>query len=220
MSIESKMVGYYAQRAKEYERIYEKPERQDNLRALQTFIERTFSGKHVLEVACGTGYWTAILSRSAASITAIDINEAVLEIARTKPLDRQKVSFQPADAYALPAFARGFTAGLAAFWWSHIPRTRLRPFLSGLHRAFASGSTLVFIDNTYVEGSSSPISTTDVDGNTYQSRTLEDGSTHVVLKNFPTEAEIRHTLSGIASNVEVEFLKYYWTLAYVPQSGS
>jgi demethylmenaquinone methyltransferase/2-methoxy-6-polyprenyl-1,4-benzoquinol methylase len=79
---------------------------------------------------------------------------------------------------------------------------------------------LVFIDNAYVEGSSTPISTTDSDGNTYQSRTLEDGSTHVVLKNFPTEAQIRQTINDIGSNVEVEFLKYYWTLAYVPQSGS
>ena|SRR5579872_934456 len=98
MSVESNMVGYYAQRAQEYERIYEKPERQENLRTLRAFVERTFSGKHVLEVACGTGYWTAILSRSAASITAIDINETVLEIARTKPLDRQRVFFQHADA--------------------------------------------------------------------------------------------------------------------------
>ena len=79
---------------------------------------------------------------------------------------------------------------------------------------------MVFIDNTYVEGSSTSISTTASDGNTYQRRTLAGGSIHDVLKNFPTEAAIRQTINGIGSNVKVEFLKYFWTLAYVPQSGS
>jgi hypothetical protein len=109
---------------------------------------------------------------------------------------------------------------LAAFWWSHIPKATLRTFLARLHRALAPGSTILFIDNTFVAGSSTPLSNTDADGNTYQRRELEDGSTHVVLKNFPTEAEIRRTITGVDSDVQVEFLKYYWTLAYVPQFGS
>jgi len=217
MSIESTMVGYYAQRAGEYERIYQKPERQGNLRILRAFVERTFAGKHVLEVACGTGYWTEVLSRSAASIVAIDINDEVLEIARAKRLDPQKVLFQRADAYALPAFPQQFTAGLAGFWRSHVPRAQLRAFQTGLHRAFAPRSTLVFIDNIYVEGSSTPLSHTDAGGNTYQRRKLKDGSTHDVLKNFPAEAELRQAVNGIGSEVNIEFLKYYWTLSYVPQ---
>jgi ubiquinone/menaquinone biosynthesis C-methylase UbiE len=70
----------------------------------QGFVERTLAGKHVLEIACGTGYWTEVISSSAASIIAIDINDEVLEIARSKKLNQQKVLFQRADAYALPAF--------------------------------------------------------------------------------------------------------------------
>jgi hypothetical protein len=34
--------------------------------------------------------------------------------------------------------------------------------------------------------SNTPISRRDADGNTYQRRTLDDGSVHEVLKNFPT----------------------------------
>ena len=33
MNIESTMAGYYARRAQEYDRIFHKPERQDDLRA-------------------------------------------------------------------------------------------------------------------------------------------------------------------------------------------
>src|SRR6266853_1028356 len=217
MSIESSMVGYYASRAPEYERIFHKPERQDDLRTLRAFVERTFAGKHVLELACGTGYWTEVLSRSAATVTALDINEAVLEVARAKHLDPQKVSFQRADAYALPSFPQRFTGGMAGFWWSHIPKGRLKDFLAGFHRALEPGATVMFIDNAYVEGSSTPLSRVDAEGNTYQRRKLGDGSTHDVLKNFPTEQELRESVTLVASGARVEFLKYYWSLTHAPK---
>lgn len=218
--IESSMAGYYARRAEEYEVIFQKPERQNDLRALRTFVVETFAGRHVLEVACGTGYWTQALARSAASVTAVDINDEVLEIARAKPRVQENVVFRREDAYALPAFPQPFSGGLAGFWWSHVPKARLRSFLTGLHRAFAPGATMVFIDNAYVQGSSTPISRRDADGNTYQRRTLSDGSTYEVLKNFPTEAELRQALHGLASNVKVGFLPYFWVLTYVPKMSS
>ena len=36
------MIGYYAQRASEYERIYHRPERQSDLKELQAMIETVF----------------------------------------------------------------------------------------------------------------------------------------------------------------------------------
>ena len=74
---------------------------------------------------------------------------------------------------------------------------------------------MVFIDNTYVEGSSTPISRTDEHGNTYQNRKLDDGSQYEVLKNFPTESELRASMAGIATDVSVQFLRYYWILSYL-----
>jgi SAM-dependent methyltransferase len=218
MGIESAMTGYYARRAQEYERIYHKPERQDDLQLLRAFVEQSLSGKHVLEIACGTGYWTEILARSAGIVTSLDINEEVLEIARQKHLDPHKVTFQRADVYSLPPLPRHFTGGFAGFWWSHIPKSRLRDFLVGFHRALEPGSTVVFIDNVYVEGCSTPVSHADDEGNTYQRRKLQDGSAHDVLKNFPTEQELRATIAPMASGMRVEFLNYYWNLTYTLKS--
>jgi len=209
------MANYYADRANEYERIYAKPERQDDLRRLRSFLGRTFAGSQVFEVACGTGYWTEIVARSASSVLATDINEEVLAIARRKPIDPRKVTFRREDAYAPPTVPRRFTGGLAAFWWSHVPRARLHSFLGGFHRAFSQSARVVFIDNVHVEGSSTPISRTDAAGDTYQMRKLGDGSAHEVLKNFPTEFELRAAVDGMAVEVEVEVLRYYWTLSYV-----
>jgi demethylmenaquinone methyltransferase/2-methoxy-6-polyprenyl-1,4-benzoquinol methylase len=48
-------------------------------------------------------------------------------------------------------------------------------------------------------------------------RRLDDGSVHEVLKNFPTENELRHAIVGLATEVQVEFLQYFWILSYVPK---
>lgn len=208
------MVQYYADRAKEYEQIYANPERQEDLRRLRDFVARAFAGEHVLELACGTGYWTEILARSAASVLATDINQEVLAIARGKPIDSRKVNFLRTDAYALPIFLARFTAGLAAFWWSHVAKARLRGFLQEFHRALRPGARVVFIDNVYVEGSSTPISAADSSGNTYQLRKLDDGSTHEVLKNFPSANDLRRAVQDLGSEIHIEFLRYYWILDY------
>lgn len=177
MSIEASLATYYVNRAKEYERVYDKPERQDDLRRLRGFVEHAFVGTDVFEVACGTGYWTEIVARSAASILATDINEGVLEIARSKPINPQKATFRSQDAYALPPLPQRFTGGLAAFWWSHVPKAKLTGFLRGFHRILAPRARVVFLDNVYVAGSSTPLSRTDAHGDTYQLRRLEDGRT-------------------------------------------
>src|SRR5205814_9137070 len=51
------------------------------------------------------------------------------------------------DTYRLPIFSQRFNAGLGAFWWSHVPRARLREFLQGFHKAFEPGARVMFMDN-------------------------------------------------------------------------
>jgi ubiquinone/menaquinone biosynthesis C-methylase UbiE len=218
MSAEASMISYYADRAREYERIYQEPERQVDLRWLREFVERTFAGCRVCEIACGTGYWTEILARSAVSVMAMDINEEVLAIARSKPIDTVKTTFRRADAYDLPAFPEKFNAGLAVFWWSHVPKAKLRDFFRGFHRVLAPGARVVFIDNRYVQASSTPISRADEHGNTYQIRKLDDGSAHEVLKNFPTEPELLKAVDGLATEMQITWLAYYWSLSYVKKA--
>jgi len=77
-----------------------------------------------------------------------------------------------------------------------------------------AGAKVLFLDNLFVEGSSTPIAHRDVDGNTYQRRPLNDGSEHVVLKNFPSEPELRAEVAGFGQNVQFTALQYYWLLYY------
>jgi len=213
----ARLASYYARRAAEYERVYEKPERQDDLRALRRYVEEAFAGHDVFELACGTGYWTQFGARRARSWVATDINEETLAIARGKEMEGGAVTFARADAYNLPDLGRKFSAGLAAFWWSHAPKGRVAEFLRGYHALFAPGARLVFIDNRYVEGSSTPISRMDAEGNTYQKRRLADGREHEVLKNFPDERELLAAVDGVAREPRVEWMRYYWILTYALQ---
>lgn len=208
------LADYYAKRAAEYDEVYAKPERQEDLRALREFLSDMFVDESVLEVACGTGYWTEVIATRAARVVATDVNEEVLEIARGRCIPEDRVRFLLGDAYAPSLTGDTFTAGFAGFWWSHVPKAELNGFLSGFHRCLAPRSRVVFIDNRYVEGSSTPVSRTDADGNTYQQRRLKDGSSHEVLKNFPDEAQLRNAVSASATEIDVRLLDYFWVLSY------
>jgi SAM-dependent methyltransferase len=224
MSVDAAMVEYYRQRAPYYERVYHKPERQEDLRKLREMVVATFAGKDVLDVSCGTGYWTEIIAGAANSIVGIDFNEEVLELARAKPIPKHKVRFLRGDAYALPELGESFNAAMVGFWWSHVPKTRLRGFLAGMHQKLKPGATVMVFDNAFVQGSSTPLSKKDSDGNpvsdrdpegnTYQERLLDDGSTHRIVKNFPTDEELRNAVDGIAEEVNIKFLTYYWIFTY------
>ena len=87
------METYYSRRAFEYEKIYEKPERQDDLELLKRLVKDFLQNKFVLEIACGTGYWTKIISNAAHSIVAIDSSKEVLDIARSKSYQKSNVDF-------------------------------------------------------------------------------------------------------------------------------
>jgi demethylmenaquinone methyltransferase/2-methoxy-6-polyprenyl-1,4-benzoquinol methylase len=209
-----KLADYYARRAAEYERIYAKPERQRDLAGLKLRIRSMLSGRRVLELACGTGYWTEVFAPVAKEVIALDVNQEVLEIARAKSYPPGRVQFMRADCYAPPDLGRRHDALFAGFWWSHVPLQRLDAFLAAGVAAAAPGALITFVDNRYVEGSSTPVARRDAEGNGYQLRRLDDGSRHEVLKNFPTESElIKRTIrNGWGANVEL--YEHYWLLSF------
>ena len=213
------MLEYYARRASEYERIYAKPERQADLAVLRQRIGGMFEGRAVLELACGTGYWTSVIAGRASRVLALDLNEAVLDVARAKDWPVGRVQFGIGDAFAPPA-STGASGLFAGFWWSHVPQARLDAFLAAAVRAVAPGSLVAFLDNRYVEGASTPVSRRDAEGNTYQQRRLEDGATHEVLKNFPDEGELLRRASRHGWGANVELLPHYWLLSFWTPRGN
>lgn len=205
--------AYYAARAPEYDRVYDKPERQADLSALRAWLPEQFRDRRVLEVACGTGYWTQHIVPVARQVLALDASTETLAIAAARAALGQ-VNFTVGDAYALPMHPAKFDAGFAGFWFSHVPLKRRVEFLGGFCAALAPGAVVVMIDNRFVAGSNHPITHRDEDGNTFQTRHLQDGSEHRVLKNFTEPDEWDHLLEGLARDVSLLQLDHYWALRF------
>jgi ubiquinone/menaquinone biosynthesis C-methylase UbiE len=75
---------YYRRWAPEYDEVYTRSARQGDMLVLRERLTAWFAGKHVLEIAAGTGWWTDVLADTAASVTATDVNQATLDVARSR----------------------------------------------------------------------------------------------------------------------------------------
>ena len=213
MEGKDEMQAYYAARAPYYDDVYDKPERREDIAFLRAHLPATFAGRRVLEVACGTGYWTQHIAPVAAAMTSTDAVPQPLELAKGRP-GVERVRFALADAYDLPESLGAFDAAFAGLWLSHVPVERRREFLESLHRRLLPGAKVVLIDNSEVQLKDFPIAERDAHGNTYQMRRLKDGTMHRVLKNFPSRAELEAMIAGFGVRPMHQALRNFWLLEY------
>jgi 2-polyprenyl-3-methyl-5-hydroxy-6-metoxy-1,4-benzoquinol methylase len=212
------MQAYYAARAPYYDDVYLKPERRAEIAFLSSHLPSRFAGRQVLEVACGTGYWTQFIARAAAALVATDAIAEPLEFARLRP-HTGNVRFAQADAYALTADLGRFDGAFAGLWFSHVPIESRAVFLESLHSRLLPGARVVFLDNSEVQCLELPIVERDAAGNTYQFRTLQDGTTYRVLKNFASEAELLALVVLLSTTRRFHRLDNFWLLEYEVATG-
>lgn len=200
MSLIEDITRYYAERARFYDETagYTDPEAEQLRAPIKARYHNLFKGHSVLEVACGTGYWTPAVAETAESVLATDINPSLLSQARERCRRLSNVTFQIADAYSLDGVPTGFSAAFGIWWWSHVPLERLSGFLAALHGKLRPGALVLFADQLPYAWQARR---RDSQGNTIELRVLPDGRSFNVVKNFPTEEEVRSALAGIAENV-------------------
>ena len=191
---------YYAARAPVYDETagYMEPEAEELRVPIKARYREMFAGHIVLEIACGTGYWTPTIAEAAKSVLGIDVNPQVISQARERCKGRPNVKFQVTDAYTLEGVPTGFSAAFAKWWWSHVPVERLSTFLAALHSKLVPGASVLFVDQLPYEGHARR---QDASGNTIEQRNLPDGRLFEIVKNFPSEEDIQDALIGIADNV-------------------
>ena len=212
-ALNTDMSAYYARRASTFDMVYAKPERQHDLVILREWVRTTLAGHRILELACGTGYWTAEAAQVAQSVLATDLAPAMIAIATARKLSADKVSFAIDDAFdsRIDLSTQPVSAVFAAFWWSHVRREEQDRFMVRLRQQVGKDALLVLIDNVYVEGSSTSIARTDLQGNTFQIR-LQDGERFEILKNFPTDSALRKRLGAHLKDIRIQRVEHYWML--------
>ncbi len=207
------MHEYYSMRAPVYDRVYRLPERQKDIRYLEAAVPALLKGTEVIEIACGTGYWTQFIAPAVEAMTATDLSAETLALARSRP-NVGAVDFRIENAFALSKELGMFKAAFAGLWISHVARENLADFLKGLHGHLRDGSRVIFLDNSKRQCLQVPITETDALGNTYQTRTLDDGSQHRILKNFPSARELETAIHGRGKNPHFEELEHFWLFMY------
>lgn len=209
----AQMQAYYAARAPEYDDVYRRPERRADIAFLSAYLPSRFAGRDALEVACGTGFWTQFIAASARSLVATDSTAEPLRLAGLRP-NASGVSFRQADAYELTEELGFFDAAFAGLWFSHVPIGARATFFASLHSCLLPGAFVVLLDNSTIQCVELPITERDAEGNGYQMRRLKDGSAHRVLKNFPTEPELRSLVASFASSCTYRELENFWLFEY------
>ena len=75
-------------------------------------------------------------------------------------------------------------------------------------------------DNTFIEGIGGKLQTKPNDPNTYKLRTLNDGSQHLIVKNYFTTEELVELFSAYNKGVNEKNVfigKCFWWISYIYQ---
>jgi demethylmenaquinone methyltransferase/2-methoxy-6-polyprenyl-1,4-benzoquinol methylase len=172
------------------------------------FLQGALRQRRVLEVACGTGYWTERVAEAAEQVHATDVLPEMLVLARSRVYARGNVTHAQADAYLLENVEPGWNAGFHFQWLSHVPRARISDFLRAFHARLAPGAVVVCGDN--LDSGTEP----DEDGNLYQWRELAGEPRYRIIKNCPSEAELDALLAPWSRSIVHRRFSNDWFVRY------
>ncbi|MER5437454.1 class I SAM-dependent methyltransferase [Streptomyces sp. NPDC002790] len=171
----TEQLAYYRARAPEYDRAY--AERADLRELLGASAEWPVGGD-VLELACGTGQWTALFAPRATSVTAVDASEEVLAIARER-VHAPNVRFERADLFDWRP-SRRYDTVFFGFWLSHVPPARMPGFWNTVAASLAPGGKVVFVDDGLPMATDEELLTGEASPAAV--RELDDGSRYRIVK--------------------------------------
>lgn len=216
MNLKKTLNEYYSKRAKEYEDVYHRPDkiRLKEQKFLAEYISKTFKGRYVLELACGTGFWTKHLLKSAKKILATDYSSNMLKIASSRLSKNSSLILLQADAYDLPISFPKYNAAMANFWFSHIPKKKIKKFLDVLHTRLSKNSAVLIADAVYIEGFGGDLVLKKGSKDTYKRRKLKSGKEFDILKNYYTEKQLERIFSRYSKNLEIKYLTNFWIVKY------
>lgn len=222
---EEGLAGYYRRRAVHYDAQFQigaHPIR-ESWAELAAAMREALAGRAVLELACGTGHFTGFAAEAAAHVTATDLADEMLQVARGKIFPRGNVAFRTADAFVLEALPGSFDAALAVQWFSHLPRARYAAFLGGLNRRLGSGARVFLADG----GHDAARTPADSPGrapylkpgceDVYTLRTVPGAARpYEIIKNhFRTEEELRAVFAPYGRDLEARIGRHFWHVSYL-----
>ncbi len=222
-SILEQQIEYYRARAAEYDQWYLRQGRYDRGPDLnqrwfaqdREVLERLNAfepGGSVLELACGTGIWTARLLPHARALVAVDTSPEVIAINRAR-LRSAKISYVEADVFSWTPELQ-FDTAFFGFWLSHVPPERFEAFWSLVRRALKPEGRFFFVDSRYEPTSTAKDQQLASRMATTLTRRLNDGREYQIYKIFYGAEALQHRLTQLGWDAEVnqtaDYFLYGW----------
>lgn len=204
----SEQAAYYRARAPEYDDWWQRTGRYDRgpeatarwqaeVAQVEAELDRAALSGEVLELACGTGWWTERLARTAHHLTCIDASPETLEVNRARLTN----AGLPWPAYGIAnlfewAPSAQFDVVFFSFWLSHVPNHRFDSFWSKVAAALRPGGRAYLIDSL-PDMTSTAHDHRMPDGEGLQERRLNDGRTFRIVKLFRQPDELNQRLQAL-----------------------
>ena len=154
----------------------------------------------VLELACGTGFFTADLARHAQSVTAVDasprmlaINERRVGNPRVKYVNADIFAWQPDRAYDLVFFGA---------WISHVPPAAFDDFWALVRTCLAPTGRVAFVDED--DRAAGLDDRYSLNGVPAARRTLSDGRQFEIVKVFWHPEDLEHHLRSSGWDITIK----------------
>ena len=207
--------AYYQARAPEYDEWWQRRDRFDqgpesaeewdrDVAQMAAALETFGATGDVLELAGGTGWWTAHLARTAGHLTVIDSSPESLELNR-KRVGRPDVDYLVADLFTWQPL-RTYDVVFFSFWLSHVPRPRFPGFWSlcgpVLHREVGCSSSTTASRSRAPTSSgviriwSSAACTTEGSSRSSRSSTSRRSCSHFLVMKAGRQASMEHAGSS------------------------
>lgn len=205
---------YYNSRAPEYEQIYfrDMPARRQEIEDEARFLKELCDDKDVLDIACGTGYWTERISETANSIVACDISAEMIAQAQQKQY-HCPISFVRSNLNQLPFAQESYDIVILGFWFSHHPRQDYDNLFRNISLPLKPGCPIWMIENNPpAEGSVNNSHHVDSFGNNYKKRFLDNREEFVILKNYFQKDELNNIFAPHFKIERLVYKEFYWSV--------
>ncbi|HET6315525.1 MAG TPA: class I SAM-dependent methyltransferase, partial [Chloroflexota bacterium] len=219
MELLQEQIAYYRARAEEYDQWWFRHGRYDRgadgnahwfgeIALLQEALNKFAPRGNILELACGTGLWTAELASYADSMTLVDSSPDVMAINAAR-VNQPSIERIQADLFTWQP-DRKYDVVFFSFWLSHVPLDKFEAFWRLVQRALKPAGRAFFIDSLYDERSTArdhQLHGADV---TVISRQLNDGRAFRIVKVFYRPTDLAQRLEKLGWQADVRATPTYF----------